>query len=363
MMSVLKDLLVPPGNGVFTVNTAKEKKQSLQQRLFNSTDPETIDKVFFKELQTLKELKGNQVGLLGVCSDTGGGILRGANWGPMFIREALYQKKQGCELIDFGDCKIIPHLLHDKYLNEATIKNCQKALYNEQTSLPVSPLSIAEKVCDELYKSVKNLRLLSLGGDHSVSYPLVKSFLAHKKQQSKKIGLIHFDAHTDLLKERLGIDLCFGSWLTHLLPYFESPLQVAQVGIRSTGQPKEHWQDTFGLKQYWAKDVHAEGVHQISQQIIEQLSNQKIDELYISFDIDALDESIAGSTGTPEPEGLSLEDALEFIKQFGKAFKLTGADLVEVAPMVGNEKTRERTLNSACDISDALLANLKKRSD
>jgi agmatinase len=360
-MSCLTKLLVPPGNGVFTVNTAKEKKQSLQQRLFNSIEPETINQTFYATLQSIKELADNQVGLLGICSDTGGGILRGANWGPMFIREALYQTEQAVDLIDFGDCKVIPHLLHDKYLNKETIKSCQNALYHQDSSLPVSPLSIAEKVCDELYGSVKNLRLLSLGGDHSVSYPLVKSFLAHKKQQGKKVGLIHFDAHTDLLRERLGIDLCFGSWLTHVLPYFESPLQVAQIGIRSTGKPKEHWQDTFGLKQYWAHEVENDGVQKISEKVIRQLTNEQIDELYISFDIDALDESIAASTGTPEPDGLSLQQALDLIEIFGSRFKLTGADLVEVAPMVGNDKESQETLRSANKIVSTLLTQFRNK--
>ena len=51
----------------------------------------------------------------------------------------------------------------------------------------------------------------------SVSYPLTKAYLTAKKKQGKRAAIIHFDAHTDLLVERLGIDLCFGSWCTHIL--------------------------------------------------------------------------------------------------------------------------------------------------
>ena len=91
-------------------------------------------------------------------------------------------------------------------------------------------------------------RFFHLVGDHSVSYPCVKNFFEHKKKTKTKAGLVHFDAHTDLLDKRLGIDLCFGSWTYHVLPFMEDPTAVAQIGIRSTGKDRQTWEKNFGIQ-------------------------------------------------------------------------------------------------------------------
>lgn len=360
MNTKLKHYLCPPGNGVFTVSTGKDKKESLQYKIYQTLDINKINHLFKKKLSGLKNLAPQQTALLGICSDTGGGILRGANWGPLFIREKLYQTKTVEKIVDVGDIKIIPHLLHDKYLNQKTIKRCQKALYGEENDLAVSPLSIAEDCINTFYQTIANFRLLALGGDHSVSYPLVKSYLRHKKQNNINVGLIHFDAHTDLLHERLGIDLCFGSWLTHVLPYINHPSQVIQLGLRASNKDKTHWQKMFGIQQFWAKEIKNQGINAIIEKAIESLKSQRVDEIYISFDIDALDSTIASATGTPEPNGLSLDESLQAINQFSHQFKLTGADLVEVAPLVrgADENSSEKTLDAATKIAMALIEGL-----
>lgn len=357
----LQTLLCPPGNGVYTVNTAKEKKQQLHQRMYDTYQE---DEVLQKYQQTLtsfieQDNKASAIALLGLCSDCGGGIQRGANWGPLFIREKLQAGRFAENYLDLGDVRTIPHLLHDKYLNEQTITSCRDALYQNKTSqLPVSPLSIAELALTELYQYKPNTKVLALGGDHSVSYPLVKTYLASRHQHNRRCALIHFDAHTDLLVSRLGIDLCFGSWLTHVLEGFENPSHVAQFGIRSSGKPKTHWQSTFGIQQFWAHEIQQQGIESFCHAVIEYFQQENIDELYISFDIDALDASIASATGTPEPGGLSLEQALIAISLFSAAFPVTGADVVEVAPMVNpafSKAEPENTLLAAQRISEALL--------
>lgn len=359
MNDIINDYLCPPGSGVFTVNTAKEKKQQLHQHLYNNDDAQEVERLFHQHIAQLTELPAKQVGLLGVCSDTGGGIMRGANWGPLFIREKLYESNCRQFLCDLGDIRVIPHLLHDKYLNDDTLTNCRKALYGENKPLAVSPLSIAEDVTNHLYNKINNLKLFSLGGDHSVSYPLVKTFL--QSRSNEKVGLIHFDAHTDLLHERLGIDLCFGSWLTHVLPYFYSPANVIQLGIRSSGKSKEHWQETFGISQYWADEIKQQGMEAIVKQCIGQFKAQGIEQFYISFDIDAIDASQASATGTPEPGGLDVIDCCYAIDALCQHFELTGADLVEVAPLVNpdsNPSEPETTLKTAQMISHHLITNL-----
>jgi agmatinase len=356
LKSKMKAYLCPPGCGVYTVNTAKERKESLHKTLYGTI--ENIDNKWQDNLDSI--LENNKAALLGVCSDTGGGILRGANWGPLFLREALLKQDKNLDVLDLGDIRVIPHLLHDKYLNSKTINNCKKALYGDENSeLPVSSLSITEDFVTQFYETFPKKGIFAIGGDHSVSYPLTKAYLKAKKKQNKKAAIIHFDAHTDLLVERLGIDICFGSWATHILDELNSPAHLIQIGIRSTGKTKEHWQSTFGVQQYWAKDVEKRGASEIAQEILDYLIKENIDELYVSFDIDAIDSKYASATGTPEPEGLEPHEAMLIIKALNEKLPITGADMVEIAPFLntnqGDTVEPDTTLSVGASISAYLI--------
>lgn len=361
MKKINRSLLTPPGNGVFTVHTAKERKLSLWEKIYKQTDD--IETVWNKSIDKNQNPKTTTV--LGICSDCGGGILRGANWGPLFLRLSFMDHVDFPQYFDLGDIKVIPHLLHDKYLNDQTIRNCRKALYqDENTSLPVSPLSIAEHVCDEFYQSETNSPLFALGGDHSVSYPLVKSYLKNKKAKNKKAAIIHFDAHTDLLETRLGIDLCFGSWVTHILDDLEEDELVIQLGIRSTGKDRDHWEKTKGVLQFWSDEIKHVGINKIVEKLISHLKKKHVDELYVSVDIDALDSNYAAATGTPEKHGLSPDEIISIIAKCGEAFPITGADLVEVAPFTKAAEhinpEPDSTLLSASLIAKEIVTQLNK---
>lgn len=350
-----KKYLCPPGAGVFTVNTAKEKKESLWQILYPSS--KNIDETWKESVSHIDQK--SDVILLGICSDAGGGIQRGANWGPLYLRENLLANHKDLKYFDIGDIRVIPHLLHDKYLNEETINNCKTALYKtDKENLPVSPLSITEKFCDDIYENFPSKKLFAIGGDHSVSYPLVKSYLKHKKKNNVKVGLIHFDAHTDLLISRLGIDICFGSWVSHILE-FMNPSDCYQFGIRSSGKNKEHWEKEFGINQYWSEEIKKLGPYELAMKVVTELKNQGVQEVYVSFDIDAIDESIAIATGTPEPNGLLPHECIIILNTIKKHFIISGADLVEIAPNVGNDKLgQQKTLDASGVIASFLIEAL-----
>jgi agmatinase len=345
-----KNFLCPPGEGVYTVHTAKKYKNLIHQHLFGCTDSLQVADKWKKSLT----LTPKKTVLFGICSDTGGGIQRGANWGPLFIRNRMSELKVHDNFYDLGDIRVIPHLLHDKYLNNETIVECQKALY-EGEKLPVSPLSITEEVTSILLEN--DNKFLALGGDHSVSYPLVKKWIQHKKSQGKKVAIIHFDAHTDLLDKRLGIDICFGSWAYHILEDLESRDLLIQLGIRSSGKDRGHWENTLGVKQYWTDEIQDRGITEIASEINKHLKSKGVDELYISFDIDAIDSEYVSATGTPEGNGLYPHEAVGLIKLIGEKNSITAADLVEVAPFVSmssNSFTTESTVNVAVNIIEAI---------
>lgn len=354
----LEELLTLPGNGVFTVHTGKEKKEKLLQSYYGT---KTIEKARTKWLKEIHLLNSTKPFVLGIPSDNGGGIQRGANWGPLILRQEIIDIKD--DFVDLGDVRVIPHLLHDKYLNHETIISCRKALYGRNKALPVSPLSIAEEALKVLYKSDASIRILGLGGDHSTSYPLVKAWL-ESRTNLKEAAILHFDAHTDLLPSRMGIDLCFGTWTYHILNKLHSRSHLLQLGIRSSGKTKKYWKDTLGVEQIWAKEVKKIGALNTFKKISHYYKKLGIKELYISFDIDALDEKYASATGTPEKEGLTPTDCASIIRMLSKEIKITGADLMEVAPHVipdgVNLRDQKSSITVAADIAKILLESMKR---
>ena len=362
-ISDLESILTPPGNGVFTVKTAEDVISAVQTEIYQESDKSKIQTQWRESLEKIEQT--NTPLLLGICSDCGGGIHRGANWGPLFVRKGLQEIPGHANYLDVGDIRIIPHLLHDKYLNQETIENCRDFLFSKgKDHLPISPLSLTEYFCDQINNLSTPKKIFSIGGDHSVSYPLVRSWIRSRKKLGKNVAVIHFDAHTDLMDSRQGIDYCFATWAYQILEDLGNPKNLIQLGIRSSGQTKEYWEKTIGVQQFWAGEITHSNMPAISQKIIDHLSEEKIDEIYVSFDIDAIDEQYASATGTPEPDGLSPEMPAMILAPILEQFNLTGADMVEVAPWVSRDMgekgtaSTKSTLLVAASISNFLLENL-----
>lgn len=359
-ISKLKHYLTPPGEGVFTVHTAADKRTNLQKKIYGADAvlENRVREIWEQSLTTT--LPTAKCVIFGIPSDSGGGIQRGANWGPLFLRETLINSKDELNAYDIGDVRTIPHLLHDKYLNDETIAKCRMALYqSDKMALPVSPLSIAYDFAKGLHQQFPAKSIFMIGGDHSVSYPMVRAYLEAKKTQGKKVALIHFDAHTDLMEERLGIDLCFGTWTSQVIPFLESPKHLVQIGIRSSGKERDHWETKFGHTQIWAQEVFDKGASQVADNIVLELKKLNVEEIYISFDIDCLDIEYAGATGTPEAGGLSPHEPMLIMQTLFENFKISGADMVEIAPQVKSAAVKqiepETTLMVASALSTFLI--------
>jgi agmatinase len=364
LFETLSNTFAAPGFGVYTVHAGASKRKNLSSILYPhaSNEPDVIE-AWHESLKTIADHQG--VLVYGIPSDSGGGIQRGANWGPLAVREKLYPSLNANErkkTLDLGDVRTNPHLLLDEYLNDQTLSACKKAMHgNEHSIYSVSPLSIAGDAITLLHHHHPEKKIFMIGGDHSVSYPAVKEFLRHQKNRGKNAAIIHFDAHTDLLDERLGISVCFGSWASQMIPELSHPSQLIQVGIRSSGKDKNYWEKTKGVTQYWANEMNQHGPQAIANAIASKLKLQKVDLLYISFDIDALDAEEAGATGTPEIAGLMTDDCITVIELLSREFQVFGADLVEVAPFVhhphlkNSENEPENTLNNASAIAQTLI--------
>ncbi len=342
------DYLTFPGNGVHTVKTAREKKISLIKKLYNTQDLNQAEGLWRNSYDSFEK---SDICILGVPSDAGAGIVRGSNWGPLVLREKIESN-----YFDLGDIKVIPHLIDDRYLSKEAISDLQKKNY-KGSKLPVSPLSILKDVTSNFFKKYNSKKLLCLGGDHSISRPICESFL----QEHKNVGILHFDAHTDLLEERLGISTCFATWAFHIANLLDNKKKFIQIGIRSSGYDKTHWESTIGLTQYWTKEVKDQGPEKIARKCIEQYKSLGVKKLYLSFDIDAIDMEYASATGTPEKDGLMPFECLIILNLIGKEIPIIAADLVEVAPFVfypemkGKVIEPETTLDSAMSIINFLF--------
>lgn len=160
--------------------------------------------------------------------------------------------------------------------------------------------------------------ILALGGDHFVTYPMLKACAA----KHGPISLIHFDAHSDTWEDEAGrID--HGTMFWHAAKDGTvDPSRSIQLGMRT------HNTDTHGYNVFDADWVHDRSAEEVSAKIHEVVGDRPC---YLTFDIDCLDPSYAPGTGTPVVGGLSTQQALRILRKLG-GIDLVGMDLVEVAP-------------------------------
>ncbi|MBD67067.1 MAG: arginase [Halobacteriovoraceae bacterium] len=319
--------LCPPGNGIFTTHSMASIKKAYQEKLYPHSDLETVQGLWEKSLLQLSSEKKPL--LLGIPTDAGAGVLKGSNWGPIYIRDQIAHLQN---FLDLGDVKCIPHLIHDDYLSPEIMKSCRIDLYHKDLNLPVSPLSIAEDFCSEIYRTHSQAKIMGLGGDNSTSYPLIKTWLKNQYQLGRNPAILHLDAHTDLMNSRLGIPLTFGSWANQLLPHLKNPQQFIQIGLRSSSHQKDYWESKYGIKQIWAKDILDN--QNYLDLILKTLRETNTDSVYISIDIDVLDPKYAWATGTPEPNGLEPHHLITILESIHQECEISGADLSEVAPHI-----------------------------
>jgi agmatinase len=342
-LDTLQQLLAPAGGGIHVVSTGLTETRALQRSIYGAARDEDIDDAWKAKLS---ELSSASVALLGVPSDSGAGFVRGANQAPSQIRKFLLGDtkheihKEG--VVDVGDVRVIPHLLSAEMLSEEQAARSREALYGDSSSdLPVTPLDQCELALRCLRELNPDIVPVVIGGDHSVGWPAFRACQTWAEQSEKRIGLLHFDAHTDLLQERLGVRYCFATWAYHANELLERDGRLVQVGIRASGKTKDHWESTLGVRQYWPDEYQSKSTADMVDEIAQRFAQRRVDCLYISNDIDGTDSAFASATGTPEPNGLHPDQVSELSIELGARFPLVGADLVEVAPPLASNQANE----------------------
>ena len=265
----------------------------------------------FARLPRLDEVSDVDVAVFGVPFDSGASYRPGARFGPAHVRESsrlLRPYNPALEISPFARLQVV-----------------------DAGDVAVNPFSIEEAIAqvergaDAL--SERAGRLLTLGGDHTIALPLLRSVA----RRHGPVAVVHFDAHLDTW------DTYFGAAYTHGTPFRRASEEglidrsgSMHVGIRGPLYGATDLADDAGLGFTVVPAVELEelGSRGVVERILARVQQRPV---YVSVDIDVLDPAFAPGTGTPEAGGLLSRELLAILRSFS-GMNLVGADIVEVAP-------------------------------
>jgi guanidinopropionase len=258
------------------------------------------------------DLGGLDVALIGVPLDLGVTNRPGARFGPRAVRavERIGPYHHVHRLLplsavtaaDIGD---VP--FRSRYSLDASIEDIE-AHFARIAAAGVTPLSV--------------------GGDHSITFPILKALGAHGASR-QPLGLVHIDAHCDTGPAFEGAKFHHGGpFRNAVLAGALDPERTIQIGIRGGAEYLWEFSYVSGMTVIHAEEMARLGVPEVVRTIREVVGDGPT---YISFDVDSLDPAFAPGTGTPEIGGLSTREALELVRGCA-GLNVIGGDVVEVAP-------------------------------
>ncbi len=251
------------------------------------------------------------VGIIGVPLDIGTSNRSGTRFGPRQIRSESvlirpYSMATGAapfdsfQVADLGDVALNPYNL-------------------------AASIDIIERHYDSLL--TEDLIPVSLGGDHTIALPILRAIA----RRHGPVALVHVDAHADVNDEMSGERVTHGTIFRRAIEErLVQPERMFQIGLRATGYSADDfdWARRQGVTVVTAEECWYRSLSPLMEEVRGIVGDQPV---YLSFDIDGLDPSVAPGTGTPEPAGLMASQGLEIIRGCS-GLNLVGCDLVEVSP-------------------------------
>ena len=265
----------------------------------------------YARLPRLEDVARYDIAVAGVPFDSGVTYRPGARFGPAHIRQAsrlLRPYNPALDVAPFGTQQVV-----------------------DAGDIACNPFDIAEAI-GQIERAADGLsgdgqRLVSLGGDHTVALPLLRSAV----RRHGPVALVHFDAHLDTWPTYFGARYTHGSMFRRAAEEgLFAPGHSAHVGIRGSlyGAGDLDEDAGMGFRVFSCPDIDDAGVAEVIARLREQVGDRPV---YLSIDIDVLDPAFAPATGTPETAGLNSRELMRLIRGFDGA-NLIGADIVEVAP-------------------------------
>jgi len=265
----------------------------------------------FARLPQIDDVSDVDLAIMGVPFDSGVSYRPGARFGPTHVRESSRLLRPYNPAVD-----VLPF---------------EKYQVADAGDLGVNPFNLEEAIKDIEYGSralhERAKRILTIGGDHTIALPLLRTM--HAKHGP--ISVVHFDAHLDTW------DTYFGAQYTHGTPFRRASEEglIDREGSMHVGtrgplySSKDLSQDAdLGFDIFSTTEFDSIGLQVAIDRIAARVQDRP---MYVSIDIDVLDPSHAPGTGTPEAGGLTSRELLAVIRSFSK-LNIVGADVVEVAP-------------------------------
>src|SRR5215475_319308 len=197
--------------------------------------------------------------------------------------------------------------------------------------MPTVPVQTDDKITEMVRKiRSKGAFPIVLGGDHSITFPVLRAF-------DIPVSVIHFDAHLDTWNGAPG-NLDHASWVNRAveLPHVKKVVQVGQRGLANDEEAMGNARKAHTTV-ITAEQVHRKGVEWALSQI------PSAENIYITFDVDVMDPTLAPGTGTLEPDGFNFSEIDGLLKGAATKGRLVGMDIVEVNPMRDTSTRTEQT--------------------
>jgi agmatinase len=292
----------------------------------------------FARLPRIDQVEHADVAVVGFPFDSGVSYRPGARFGPQHVR-------QSSKLLRPYHPPLDVHPFHAQQVADAG-------------DVGINPFSIddavatVERAADELREPGSTL--LSVGGDHTIALPLLRSVA----RTHGPVAVLHFDAHLDTW------DTYFGAPTTHGTPFRRASEEglidrerSMHVGIRGPLYSAKDLSDDgiLGFQVVRSDDYQLDGLAGVVERVRTRLADGPV---YVSVDIDVLDPAHAPGTGTPEAGGLTSRELLHTLRSLAGTI-VVGADIVEVAPAYDHA---EITGIAAAHVAYELLAVLAVRS-
>lgn len=274
-----------------------------------------------------KDLNETDVAIVGVPFDHGTTNRPGARFGPRSIRTA--SQNYGIYLNEFG--------AFDSELKHNILGGVNIVDYGDVPILPTHTKTNM-KMINSIFKKIVDAGVfpVAFGGDHTVTYPIVKAF-------KKQLDIVHFDTHLDFVDGAENLKFSHSNPLKRVSE-IENINNITQIGIRGFTDKIENYDESknYGSKIITASKVIDKGTAWVLDQIPES------DNIYVTLDIDVLDPSIAPGTGTPEPGGLTYNQLKSILTNLTNKGEILGFDLVEVNPLFDLSEITSLTAARLC---------------
>lgn len=233
-------------------------------------------------------------------------------------------------------------------------------------------VGIVNKIlADQVYQHVKAGRLaLQIGGDHSMALGTISGIARGIKERlGKDIKVIWVDAHADINTPETtetgnlhGMPLSFLMNLVKMkiegLDWIEpclKPENLVYIGLRDVDKDEKEILKKYKIKAFSMHEIDRYGIGQVMDMTLEHLSkgDSAQSPIHLSFDIDALDPSVASSTGTPVRGGLTFREGHYICEILHATGRLVGLDMVELNPAIGDK--HEDTITIGCSLIRATI--------